>query len=308
MPMTIDHLEFQFCAALARNELLKRQGTAFQDFFVEVAHHRWAPDFEGRRPQGSVGDKKCDGYRPSNETVFQCYAPRKMSPRPLCSKIKEDYFGALRHGRTTPIRRWTLVHNDHEQLPTEAHELILKLRRRVTCVSIDVMGPEHLLHVIMELPRDRLMLLFPHGLSAKDLRSISYRDIDELIASLGALEPENAGDRPEPPSSEKIAYNDFSEHVAAILRSGFLVQRKFFDYFANTSRSTVGNRLAQKFKKLYAARATEGDDADQIFWALTDAVGGLNAERARRAAIIGLIAYMFHSCDIFENPPKQAVV
>jgi len=304
--MTIEHFEFQFYAALARYELLKRQGAAFQDFFVEVAHHKWSPDFEGRRPQGSLGDKKCDGYRPSDETVFQCYAPRQMLPRPLCSKIKEDYFGALRHGRTTPIKKWTLVHNDHEQLPTEAHELILKLRRRVACVSIDIIGPENLLQLIMGLPKDRLMLLFPQGLSAKDLRSISYRDIDELIESLGSLDLETASGRPEPPSSEKIAYNDFSEHVAAILRSGFLIQRKFFDYFANTSRSTVGNRLAQKFKKLYAARTAAGDDADQIFWALTDAVGGLSTEKPRRAAIIGLIAYMFHSCDIFENPPKQA--
>jgi hypothetical protein len=168
------------------------------------------------------------------------------------------------------------------------------------------MGPEHLLQLIMELPKDRLMLLFPHGLSAKDLRSISYRDIDELIASLGGLEPEPGSERPEPPSSEKIAYNSFSDEVASILRTGYIVQRKFFDYFASTSRSTVGNRLAEKFKKLYATRASAGDDADQIFWALAEAVGGLATEKPRRAAIIGLIAYMFHSCDIFENPSKQA--
>lgn len=306
--MTIDHFEFKFYAALARNELLKRQGTAFQDFFVEVAHHSWSPDFEGRRPQGSVGDKKCDGYRPSDETVFQCYAPRQMLPRPLCSKIKEDYFGALRHCPTTPISKWTLVHNDHEQLPTEAHELILKLRRRVARISIDVIGPENLLQLIMALPTERLMLLFPHGLSGKDLRAISYRDIDELIGSLGRLEAELGGERPDPPSAEKIAHNKFSDEVALILKTGYIVQRKFFDYFASTSRSTVGNRLAEKFKKLYAARVSAGDDADQIFWALAEAVGGLATEKPRRAAIIGLIAYMFHSCDIFENPPMQVAL
>jgi hypothetical protein len=305
--MTIDRFEFNFYTALARLELLKRQANAFQEFFVDVAHYKWAPDFEGRRPQGAVGDKKCDGYRPSDQTVFQCYAPRQMFPRPLCSKIKEDYFGALRHGQTTPIKKWALVHNDHDELPTEAHELIIKLRRRIACVSIDVMGPTHLLSLIMELPREKLMLLFPQGLSGKDLRSISYRDIDDLIASLGGLEPEHGGERPDPPSSEKIAFNRFSDDVASILRTGFLVQRRFFDYFASTSRSTVGNRLAEKFKKLYAARAAAGDDADQIFWALAEAVGGLATERPRRAAIIGLIAYMFHSCDIFENPPKLAV-
>jgi hypothetical protein len=231
-----------------------------------------------------------------------------MLPRPLCSKIKEDYFGALRHCPTTPISKWTLVHNDHEQLPTEAHELILKLRRRVARISIDVIGPENLLQLIMALPTERLMLLFPHGLSGKDLRAISYRDIDELIGSLGRLEAELGGERPDPPSAEKIAHNKFSDEVALILKTGYIVQRKFFDYFASTSRSTVGNRLAEKFKKLYAARVSAGDDADQIFWALAEAVGGLATEKPRRAAIIGLIAYMFHSCDIFENPPMQVAL
>jgi hypothetical protein len=305
--MTIDHFEFSFYGALARYELLKRQGTAFQDFFVDVGHYRWAPDFEGRRAQGAVGDKKCDGYRPSDATVFQCYAPRRMMPRPLCSKIREDYFGALRHGQTTPIRKWTLVHNDHEQLPTEAHELVIKLRQRVSRIAIDVMGPEALLSTIMELPRERLMLLFPHGLSGRDLRSISYRDIDQLIGSLGTLEPDAIDDRPDPPSSEKIVHNRFSPEVASILRTGFLVQRRFTDYFGDTSRAAVGNRIAEKFKRLYASKASAGHDADEIFFALADAVGGLATEKPRRAAIIGLIAYMFHSCEIFEDAPRESV-
>src|SRR5258708_5858476 len=74
--MSLERFELSFYAALARNELLKRRGSSFQDFFIEVGHHRWAPDFEGRRTQGRVGDKKCDGYKPSDQTVFQCYAPR----------------------------------------------------------------------------------------------------------------------------------------------------------------------------------------------------------------------------------------
>ena len=122
--------ELSFYAALARNELLKRRGTAFQDFFIEVGHARWAPDFEGRRPQGRIGTKKCDGYRPSDRTVFQCYAPRDMQPRPLCDKIDEDYSGAVDNHQRTPIRKWVLVHNDHEELPTGARTHYRVTRRR----------------------------------------------------------------------------------------------------------------------------------------------------------------------------------
>lgn len=301
--MILDHFEFNFFSVLARNALLSKQGTAFQDFFVEFGHYRWAPDFEGRRAQGKLGDKKCDGYRPSDCTVFQCYAPRAMQAAPLCKKIEEDYLGALSHAATTPIKKWTLVHNDPEELPTTAHELVISLRAKRNAVPIEIMGLVPLLSTIMELPRERLQLLFPHGLTARDLRQINYRDIDELIESIGVLEYEPVATPPEAPSASKITHNGFSESVASILKAGFLVQPKFASYFADTSRATVGNRIAERFKLLYRANADAGMDSDQIFFSLAEAVGGLASEKSRRAAIIGLITYMFHSCEIFEDAP-----
>jgi hypothetical protein len=182
---------------------------------------------------------------------------------------------------------------------------ILKLRRRVTCVPIEVIGPTNILSIILELPREKLWQLFPQGLSARDLRSITYRDIDDLISSIDDLDRPTSNLPPIPPSNEKVEYNNFSAEVAATLKSGFIVQRKFADYFADTSRSEAGNRLAEKFKAMYAKLATTDADADEIFYSLTEAVGGLATGKPRRAAIIGLIAYMFHSCDIFKDVPAR---
>jgi hypothetical protein len=306
--MILDHLEHNFYALLARHALLSKQGTAFQDFFVEVGHHRWGPDFEGRRPQGRIGDKKCDGYRPSDCTVFQCYAPRSMEPAPLCAKINVDYHGAISHAATTPIKKWVLVHNDPEELPTLAHELVIALRSNDAGPLIDILGFVPLLSTIMELPREKLMLLFPNGLTSRDLRQINYRDIDELIDSLGPLETEVITGQPDAPSSRKIAHNKFSGAVEGILKAGFIVQPKFENYFADTSRAVVGNRIAERFKLLYAANSRAGLDSDEIFFALTEAVGGLATDKPRRAAIIGLITYMFHSCEIFEDVPVKVSI
>lgn len=304
----MDHLEFNFYAALARLELLRRQGTSFQDFFVQVGTHRWGSDFEPRRPQGRIGDRKCDGYRPSNGTVYQCYAPRSMSPRPLCKKMAEDFLGAARNAARTPINNWTLVHNDFEGLPTEAHELVIRLRSRRRGIVIETWGPENLLVTIMELPREKLMLLFPQGLSSHDIRKIGYRDIDELIESLGPFDIEPIMAPPDAPSSKKLAHNGFSNEVATIIRSGYLVHKRFASYFSDTSRAVVGNRLAEKFKVLYAQCQSESHDADQIFFSLAQAVGGLDCARPRRAAIVGLITYMFHTCEIYEDAPSGATV
>jgi hypothetical protein len=299
----LDRFELNFYAALARLQILRSRGTAFQDFFVEIGMYRWAPDFEGRRPQGSLGDKKCDGYRPSDATVFQCYGPREMRPGPLCAKIEEDYVGALANAKSTPIRRWILVHNDQEELPTNAHELVIRLRGQPGAAPIEIWGPDQLLMLTMELPREKLMLLLPNGLNTSDLRKIQYHDIDELLANIGELTPEEMPVSVQAPSSHKIAHNRFSDPVSEILKGGFLVQRRFANYFADTSRAVVGNRIADKFKLLYAHHKAEGIDADQIFFALTDAVGGLACDKGRRAAIIGLVSYMFHSCEIFEDVP-----
>lgn len=304
----LERFETNFYATLARNEILKRRGTAFQDFFVEVGHYRWGSDFEGRRAQGAIGDRKCDGYRPSNTTVFQCYAPRDMKPRPLCDKIEEDYSGAVANKEHTPIGRWILVHNDSEELPTEAHQLIIGLRNKADAVPIEICGPDQLLMLIMEIPREKLALLFPNGLDTADLRKIQYRDIDELIQSIGELAQEQMSGAVLAPSPQKIAHNDFSDAISGVLKGGFLVQRRFADYFADTSRAAVGNRIADKFKRLYANQKAQGTDSDQIFYALADAVGGLACEKSRRAAIVGLVSYMFHTCEIFEDAPRTATL
>lgn len=234
-------------------------------------------------------------------------APREMQPRPLCGKIEEDYRGALAHHATTPIKRWILVHNDWEELPTEAHELVIRLRAEEDGVPIEIWGPEPLISRVMELSAAKLALLFPNSLSSADLRKIQYRDIDELIESIGELTGDATYDNIDAPTSMKIAHNAFSDSVSIILRGGFLVQRRFANYFADTSRAVVGNRLADKFKALYREKKRAGLDADQIFWALCEAVGGLACEKPRRAAIVGLVTYMFHSCDIFEDVPTKAV-
>jgi hypothetical protein len=162
----IGRLEFSFYAILARYTLLRHHSTAFQSFFVEVGKYRWGSDFEGRRPQGPLGDKKCDGYQPSTQTVFQSYAPRAMDAKALTEKIEEDFNGAIAHRATTPMKRWILVHNDHDELPTTAHELIISLREKHKGdIEIEVWGPERLLEITMDISPTGLRLLFPEGMS-----------------------------------------------------------------------------------------------------------------------------------------------
>ena len=81
---------------------------------------------------------------------------------------------------------------------------------------------------------------------------------------------------------------------------------RFTEYFGDTSRLDTGNRIAERFRREYALRRGNGQSPPQIFFGLLNMVGqGLDCEPKRQAAIIGLIAYLFHTCEIFEPVPAE---
>ena len=73
---------------LLENALLKKNGHAFEDFFVEAGTALWRQDFEPWRPQGRLGDMKCDGYRISEKAVFQCYPPEQFDASKVAGTIE----------------------------------------------------------------------------------------------------------------------------------------------------------------------------------------------------------------------------
>ncbi|HAM47038.1 MAG TPA: hypothetical protein DCO73_04800 [Alphaproteobacteria bacterium] len=75
------------------NILLKKKGQAFEDIFSDIAKHTWSENFEIWKPQGSLGDFKCDGYQVPEETVFQCYGPEIPEPSKTAAKIRADFEG-----------------------------------------------------------------------------------------------------------------------------------------------------------------------------------------------------------------------
>jgi hypothetical protein len=76
---------------------LREKGKAFEILFARIMGHAFPGDFEPVRPYGPRGDLKCDGYRASDGTVFQSYAPDATRLAELLLKIDEDFAGAVSH-------------------------------------------------------------------------------------------------------------------------------------------------------------------------------------------------------------------
>jgi hypothetical protein len=286
-------------------EIAVRTGIAFQDFFVLVASHLWGSDFEARRPQGQLGDGKCDGYRASKRQVFQAYATRKMQATALEKKIQEDFDGALEEFGDG-MKKWTLVHNDSEGLPKTSHKLVIVLREKHPEVEIEVIGAPHLLSMADDVPEKKWPLICPNLPSDRDLRRVQFKEIDEVVMAISIAAIDLSQVPPRIPSSEKLSHNNFSPLVAEALKQGEIVARTVGKYFEDTSRADVGNIVCEKFKLLYRELKHEGVDPDSIYFSLAESVGGLGADRARSSAVIGLLAYLFHTCEIFEDVPQGA--
>ncbi|MGB3722159.1 MAG: hypothetical protein WA979_04985, partial [Pacificimonas sp.] len=95
--MSMDSLQRAFYGLKFENAFLRQKGKAFEDLFSRIMGHASPGDFQAVRPYGSRGDLKCEGYRVSDKTVFQCYAPSNMKLANMLAKMDKDFNGAVAH-------------------------------------------------------------------------------------------------------------------------------------------------------------------------------------------------------------------
>lgn len=138
----------------------RERGKAFEVLFARIMGFAFPGDFQAIKPYGSAGDLKCDGYRASDQTVFQCYAPDRMVARATIAKIREDFAGALRCW-PSEMRRWTFVYNAHnDALPAEVLKALLDLGAAHPAINITRIGFVEMLDIVMGLSPHKLEALF----------------------------------------------------------------------------------------------------------------------------------------------------
>ncbi len=208
--------------------LLEKKGSAFEDLFVQAAIALWGDDFEPWKPQGSVGDFKCDGYLISEQTVFQCNAPEKFQASTVAGKIQDDFEGARMHFGAG-MKKWVFVHNQKE-LPSKAEMLINELREKYPDIKIRVWSPDHIIRELQNVPKDALLILFPtlaQGLAFSD------GVLDQLKSWVNEASPTTPDAQDgEPLLQNRTALDDALEnlsHVDQDIRRRLLGYSKWFD-------------------------------------------------------------------------------
>lgn len=163
------------------NLLLKKTGQGFEDFFTDTAKLHWGEDFEPWKPQGSLGDFKCDGYRVSEKRVFQCYAPEHAEPSKTATKILTDFKGAKRHFGCR-MESWVFVYNQSE-MPAACGKLIGELRDANPSISINVWHRIDLHRFALDLGPEDLALLLPNWQKDIEIGETLIDAMSELVSA-----------------------------------------------------------------------------------------------------------------------------
>lgn len=282
-----------------RVAFLKKKGTEFQDWFVELAAHAFGPDFEAVRPYGRKGDHKCDGRRVSTGTIFQCYAPYHMTEQKLNKKIKEDFQGAVAHWSN--MKEWVLVHNEARGLPPSSIELFDQLRKEYPRITIEAWTEPTLQKLVNDLDLPALQNIFGFAPSRMEVETLIMEDLKPVIDLLHQKEPSPDQLSLTPPSAEKLQKNALSADVAGLLKLGRRKEALVETYFRKNPRPDLGERIAEEFRRRYGQLKESGKSPDEIFAHLQQYAGsGVNPKQ--QGAALAVLSYFFERCDIFEDP------
>jgi hypothetical protein len=291
---SIYHLHFRAVFA-------ESKGAAFQDFFVKIAGHTYGADFEEVRPYGNLGDLKCDGYRRSTKSVFQCYAPLEMKDGPLLKKIDVDFNGAVGHWQANMVE-WRLVHNSVDGLSGDATKLLITLRAQNPNLSIEPWSKAELEEMVLGLKLNSLIAIFGLAPSTTEMNSLTLHDLKPVIDRLARQQPPPVADMT-PPSPDKVKGNDLSDDVVSLLIAGRRKMPLLRTYLTNGPNVVKGEQIAQQFRTHYKELKETGYRGDDIYRKLQDYAGGMKGDPREQAAVFAVLSYYFDSCDIFENPP-----
>lgn len=301
----MDPISNAFYAKDFRIAFLMNKGTAFQDWFAELAGHAFGSDFEAVRPYGNQGDWKCDGRRKSAGTIFQCYAPDSISDQKTIAKIDIDLAGAVEEWPDF-IKGWVLVHNDPRGVPPAVASHLDMKRREYPDLDIEIWLEPNLIDLFDIMNANAKLLMFGVAPTQGTVYSISLSDLEPVISALESREPDPCEDVPPPPSVQKLEKNALSDEASALLRFGRLKVRLVETYFGKNVRVELGEKIAEAFRDRYAELQALDLSADQVF-AYLQQFAGVSGEPKRQAAAMAVMAYYFDRCDIFEDPDEEAL-
>jgi hypothetical protein len=261
---------------------------------------------------GKRGDLKCDGYRASTRTVFQCYGPRygQANVSDAICKIDEDFIGAAAHWKDL-IHHWVFVVNLYkDKVPSELIKRIQELALDLEIPATPWTRAEIYILAKEVSAADRIGLFGRAPLRSDMIRNVTYVNIGRALAFIRAditrspLEPILLP----PPVQAKVKWNGLCPMTRQFLEIGQIGSENVRQYLRSNIEPEESERMAEGFSNRYTALGAEGCEPDHIFRQMVIFAGGATGDTSRDAAALAIVAHFFSTCEIFERPPHGRIV
>jgi hypothetical protein len=206
------------------------------------------------------------------------------------------------------MKRWHMVHNLVDGLPTHALLKLQELRQANANYEFGIMGMESFENIIFGLPVAKINELLGMVATAHDSQNFQTAELRDLVAAIVTATDAQPIDvstiRPVPP--DKLDFNKLPGHWRSMISGGWQNAHLVEQYFRQHHDPMVGERIALRFRLRYCYFKEQGLDPGAIMSCLYEDITGIGLiAPARQVAAQALLAYLFESCDIFEVPPEK---
>jgi len=292
-------------------KLRKCHGDAFQDFFCTMMLKVHGDDFVRVRAFGKLGDKGCDGYLQSSGQVFQCYGALdgggdgKVAY--LIGKMSVDYAKAAT-AIAAIMKEWHMVHNFVDGLPIEAVEKLEEIRKADKERKFGFISMEGFEERIFALDVANIEDLLGPAATARDAQNLQPVELRDLIAAVAAAADEvKSNVEPiAPVPAEKLVFNKLPGHWHSLIAGGWQNAHYVAKYLDRHYDPLVGEKIAQLLRDRYQYLKAQNLQPSAIMSQLYEMVTGIGSVTpARQVAAQALLAFLFESCDIFEDQPSK---
>ena len=291
-----------------KNKVLQSNGNAFEAFFSQIMTCANV-NFQQVKPQGSIGDRKNDGFDKTTGTYYQVYAPENISTKEKTAleKLSTDFNGLYKYWQDIcPIRRFFFVINDkfNGGYPS-LHNELAKIQAAHPEVEANLFLSKDLENICFQLSDeyfDTCLGFIPETYYG----SVDYDILNDVVSYLlsNPVNPTKEFIPINPNFEEKIKFNGLSDAIARYLTS-YRINEYCIDDFLKYNSSYTKEALRNIFTSLYHEALNEIEDApdkpDLVFMYIFEHSFNKRSG-AIDNAILTLMAYYFEYCDIFQAP------
>lgn len=290
-------------------KIYQKDGYEFQNFFTSIMN-KYDSEFTTVKTQGSLGDRKNDGYIPSKGIYYQVYSPEKVDAKEAMDKIENDLDGLMDYwDNLCKVKEYNFVMNDkYKGAYPMINAKILEVGKKYN-ITTKLLLASQLENIFFQLKDEEIVEILGNIINVP-IGNLSFSSLNDVIEGIMKL-PFKANESLISPAEmdEKIKFNNLNEEVSNILNQHSIYTGQLEEYFSNKGdfeREKVQQVLTGIYEEAKEQIKDDAIDSNSIrFFYIVDKIKPESSNISIMNAIYILMSYYFEACDIFLNPNSK---